>query len=83
MMDMSRMLAMPCSQKRVSAAAAGALTAYMGFDRILPFPPAVHYAAAGAGVHLACTNGDITGTQEIAICAGLGYAGAYALAMLR
>ena len=31
MMDMSRMLAMPCSQKRVSAAAAGALTAYMGF----------------------------------------------------
>ena len=51
---------LPCEQKRAASAAAGAAVAWMGWDKLFPAPPIVHYALGGVLVDVACRGGDIS-----------------------
>ena len=77
-MDLGALTQLPCQQKRSASVAAGAATAYLGFDRVLPLPPMVHYAAAGLAVDALCRGGDILNpTAESAYSLGFGIVGAF------
>ena len=70
---------LPCEQKRVGSAMAGAAVAFMGYDKLFPLPPIAHYALGGVLVDVACRGGDISPNQnEILTSAAWGVGGAIA-----
>ena len=83
MFDVGMLTQLPCQYKRSVSAGAGALVAYQGLDRLLPLPPIVHYAAGGVAVDALCRGRDVMKpTQEVAISAAAGIAGAYLAGVL-
>jgi hypothetical protein len=79
-MTVGYIMELPCKQKHVATVAAGAVVAYAGLDTLLPFPPIVHYIAAGVLVDSMCRGRDIIdGTKEIVVSGGLAWGGAYAV----
>ena len=78
MFDVGALTQLPCKQKRAASAAAGALVAYQGLDRVLPLPPIVHYAVGGVAIDALCRGRDVMSpNQEVLISAAAGVAGAY------
>ena len=68
---------LPCQQKRMGSAAAGAAVSFMGYDTLFPLPPMAHYAAAGMLVDVTCRGGDISPNQnELLTSAAWGIGGA-------
>ena len=57
-----------CANQRYMAGAAGFVTAITGLDRLLPLPPVVHYAVAGAATDAYC-QGTVELNQQLAMCA--------------
>lgn len=75
---------LPCRQKRISSAMAGATVAYYpGLARLVPqLPPMVHYALGGIAIDALCRGRDVMNVnQEVLISGALGIAGAYAAGM--
>ena len=78
------MMKLPCQQKRISSAAAGAIVAYTGLDRMIPqLPPAAHHALAGVAIDVMCRSRDVLNPDmEYVYSAAFGYAGAIAAGYL-
>ena len=74
---------LPCQQKRVASAVAGAAVVWTGCDTLFPLPPVAHYAAAGMLVDITCRGGDISPNQnELITSAVWGIGGAFVYARL-
>ena len=83
LMATGMIMQLPCQQKRIVSAMAGAVISMYGYDTLLPLPKLVHYGLAGAAVDLTCRGPDAArGGQEMMYSAGYGIAGAMAYGLL-
>lgn len=74
---------LPCQQKRITSAIAGAAVAMYGYDQMFPLPRMAHYAVAGALVDFTCRGSDVRlGSTELMYSGAYGIAGAAALGLV-
>lgn len=69
-----------CENRPALAFAYGAVSHLTGLDRLLPAPPAVHWAVAGTGADYQC-RGSFNMDKELAMCMAGGFGGGYIATM--
>lgn len=70
-----------CDNMMYYSMAFGALSNLVMIDQLLPAPPAIHWAAAGAAADYSCRGGPVF-DKEYAMNMAYGYGGGFVMSMI-
>ena len=69
-----------CNNRTMLAMAYGAVSSFVGIDRMLPMPREVVWATAGLGADYQCRG--FNADQHLALCMAGGFGGGFVVSML-